>query len=140
MISSIGVRTISLTTNVGIVQWRNGPSGRVRTMEVSVINTAATVQRFGLGVPAALASNPVDVTFPRDDLADPPSRMICSVDWIAGPTAPAAYKRICNVANLVGVGIIWVIPRGYPMGVSSAHVIHGISTMVANDVNIVVDE
>lgn len=140
MISSIGVRTISLTTNVGIVQWRNGPSGRVKTMEVSIISTTATGQSFGLGVPAALAANPVDVTFTRDDPGDPPSRVISSVDWVVGPTTPTTYKRRYTATNQVGVGIIWVIPRGFTMAISSAHVVHGISTMVTNDINIVVDE
>lgn len=140
MISSIGVRTSSLTTNAGICQWRNGATGRVKTMEVGIVQAAATVQSFGLGVPAALAGTPTDVTFPRDDPADPASLVISSVAWVTAPTAPTVYKRRFNTAATVGVGIIWVFPRGYVMAISSAHVIHGITTMVANDVNVVVDE
>ena len=139
-ISSIATRTSSLTTNVGIIQWRNGATGRVKTMEVALIQSAGTIQSFGWGVPAALASTPTDVTFLRDDPADPASLVISSITWTTGPSAPTTYKRRANTPATAGTGIIWTVPRGIVMAISTANTIHGISTMIANDVHIVVEE
>ena len=140
MISSIAVRTSSLTTGNAIVQWYNGATGRVKTMEVGLIQASNVVQSFGLGVPAALAGTPTAVVFLRDDPADPASLVNSAIAWTTSPTAPTTYKRRSNTAATTGVGIIWVFPRGFTMAINSAHTIHGITTMVANDVHIVVDE
>lgn len=140
MISSIATRTTALTTNFPIIQWRNGATGRVKTMEVAVIQSAGTVQSFGWGVPAAAGTTPTDVTFLRDDPADPASLVISSIAWGTAPTAPTTYKRRANTPATAGTGIIWTVPRGIVMAISSSNTIHGISTMIANDVHIVVDE
>lgn len=130
-----------MTTNAAICQWRNGSAGRVKTMEVGITQVAATTAcSYGLGVPAALAGTPVDVVFQRDDPLDPASLVISSITWTTAPTAPTVYKRRYNSPAVAGVGVIWVFPRGYVMAISSAHVIHGITTMTANDISITVDE
>lgn len=139
-ISSIGVRTTNLTITQASVQWRNGATGRVRTMEIGIIQATATAQSLGYGIPQALAVTPADVTFLRDDPADPASLVISTISWATSPTVPTAFKRRWNSAATVGVGIIWTFPRGMVMAISSANVIWNITAAVACDMNIVVDE
>ena len=139
-LSSIGVRTSDVTISQASVQWRNGSTGRIRTMEVELIIGAGTTQSVGFGVPAALAITPADVTFPRDDPADPTSLVISSISYATSPTAPTVYKRRTNTNNVVGVGIIWTFPRGQVMAISSAAVLFNITAASIADVNIVVDE
>lgn len=139
-ISSIGVRTTNFTIAQASLQWRNGTTGRVKTMEISIIQATGTAQSLGFGIPAALAATPTDVTFLRDDVADPTSLVISSITWTTSPTAPTVFKRRWNSAATIGVGIIWTFPRGMAMAISSANVIWNISTAVASDINVIVDE
>lgn len=139
-LSSIGVRTTNFTATQASLQWRNGSTGRVRTMEISIIQATGTAQSLGYGIPPVLAVTPADVTFLRDDPGDPASLVISTISWATSPTAPAAFSRRWNSAATIGVGIIWTFPRGRVMAISSANVIWNISTAVAADINIIVDE
>lgn len=139
-ISSIGVRTTNLTITQASLQWRNGATGRVRTMEIGIIQAAATAQSLGYGVPQALAITPVDVTFLRDDVGDPASLVISSLSWATSPTVPVTFKRRWNSAAAIGEGIIWTFPRGMVMAISSANVIWNVTAAQASDINVTVDE
>ena len=139
-ISSIGVRTTNFPATQACLQWRNGSTGRVRTMEIGIIQATATAESLGYGIPQALGLTPVDVTFLRDDVGDPASEVISSLSFATSPTVPTAFKRRWNSAATIGVGIIWTFPRGMVMAISSANVIWNISTAVACDINVIVDE
>ena len=140
-ISSLALRTTVFTaTTFANTQWRNGATGRVKTMEVSYIQTSATAGQIGLGVPQALAGTPTDVLFQRDDPGDPASLCIGSIAFTTSPTVPLIYKRRWTGAATAGVGIIWTFPRALGMAISSANVLWNIATTAASDVNMVIDE
>jgi hypothetical protein len=139
--SSLAVRTTNLTITQACSEWRNGATGRVRTMEVGIVQAAATAQSLGFGVPAALGITPTSpVTLLRDDVGDPASLVTHALAWATSPTVPAAFKRRWNSAATIGVGVIWTFPRGMVMAISSAHVIWNITAAQASDINIAVSE
>lgn len=140
-LASVSVRTSNLTITQASAELRTTASVKARVLETSVIQATGTAQSLGFGRPAAQGVTPATTsTFQRDDTADPACVTTLSLTWGTSPTAPTTYHRRWNSAATIGVGIVWTFPRGVIVPVSSSLVIFNITTAVACDVNIAIDE
>ena len=140
-IASVGLRTSNLTTTQASLELRTTASVKARVLEVSLVQATATAASYGLGRPAAQGVTPATTsTFQRDDSADPACVTTASLTWGTSPTAPTSYHRRWNSAATIGLGIIWTFPRGLIVPVSASLVVFNITTVVACDANIAIDE
>lgn len=140
-LASVSVRTSNLTSTQASAELRTTASVKARVLETSVIQATGTAQSLGFGRPAAQGVTPATTsTFQRDDTADPACVTTLSLTWGTSPTAPTTYHRRWNSAATIGVGIVWTFPRGIIVPVSSSLVIFNITTAVACDVNMAIDE
>lgn len=140
-IGSIGVRITTFTgTTSACFEARTTSAVRATVLEVSIIATAATAQSFGLGRPQAIGVTPTSpVAFQRDEPGAPVCVTTTALAWATSPTVPLVYHRRWNSAA-AGGGIIWTFPRGLVIPVSSSVVLWNITTTIASDVNMVIDE
>jgi len=140
-IASAAIRTTNLTITQASAELRTTASVKARILEISIIQATATAQSLGFGRPAAQGVTPgTTTTFVRDDSADPACVTTQNASWATSPTVPATFARRWNSAATIGVGIIWTFPRGFVVPVSASAVIWNITTAVAVDLNIAIDE
>lgn len=140
-LASVSVRTSNLTITQASAELRTTAAVKARVLETSIIQATNTAQSLGFGRPAAQGVTPATTsTFQRDDTADPACVTTLSLTWGTSPTAPTTYHRRWNSAATIGVGIVWTFPRGVIVPVSSSLVIFNITTAVACDVNMAIDE
>lgn len=140
-LASVSVRTSTLTITHASAELRTTAAVKARVLETSIIQATNTAQSLGFGRPAAQGVTPATTsTFQRDDTADPACVTTLSLTWGTSPTAPTTYHRRWNSAATIGVGIVWTFPRGVIVPVSSSLVIFNITTAVACDVNMAIDE
>lgn len=140
-LASVGVRSSNLTITQGSLELRTTASVKCRVLEVSIVQATATAMSLGFGRPGALGVTPgTTSTFQRDDSADPACVTTVAATWGTSPTAPTTYHRRWNSAATIGVGIIWTFPRGIVVPVSGAMVVFNITTAVAADICMAIDE
>jgi len=139
-LASIGLRTTNLTIAQACCEIKAAASIRPRIYSVGVIQATGTAQSLGFGRPTAVGITPVPVLFQRYDPTDAACVTSASLSWATSPTAPTVYHNRWNSAATIGVGVLWSFPNGIELNVSSAFTIHNISTAVAADVNILIDE
>ena len=140
-IGSIGVRTSNLTITQASAEIRTTAAVRATILEMSLIQATATAQSLGFGRPQALGVTPgTTSTFIRDEPGAPVCVTTMNLTWATSPTVPLVFARRWNSAATVGVGIIWTFPRGFVVPVSASVVIWNITTALACDYNVVLDE
>lgn len=140
-LASVAVRTSNLTINQASLELRTTAAVKCRVLEASIIQATGTAQSLGFGRPAAQGVTPGTIsTFQRDDSADPACVTTVNATYGTSPTAPTTYLRRWNSAATIGVGIVWTFPRGVVVPVSASLVIFNITTAVACDVNLAIDE
>lgn len=140
-IGSIGVRTQNLTITQSSLEIRTTAAVRATVLEVSLIQATATAQSLGLGRPQALGVTPgTTSTFQREEPGAPVCVTTTALTWATSPTVPLVFFRRWNSAATIGVGMMWLFPRGLVIPVSGSLVLWNITTALACDVNIVLDE
>lgn len=140
-IAAAGIRTTNFTITQASSELRTTAGVVARVLEVSIIQATATAQSLGLGRPQAQGVTPGTITtFVRENSADPVCVTTQNASWGTSPTVPLVFMRRWNSAATVGVGIIWTFPRGLVVPVSASLVIWNITTAVAVDLNLVIDE
>lgn len=139
-ISSLGQRTTNLTITQASLEIRTAATKRVKLLEMSLIQATATAQSLGLGRPQAQGITPVNVLFQMDDPGEAASLTNSSLSWATSPTVPLIFHRRWNSAATIGVGIVWTFPRGLVIPVSASLVVWNITTAIALDANMVLDE
>lgn len=140
-LASCAIRTSNLTISQASAEIRTTASVKARLLEMGLMQATGTAQSLGLGRPAAIGVTPgTTYTFQRDDIADPACVTTVSATWATSPTAPTTYHRRWNSAATIGVGIVWTFPRGVILPVSSSLVLFNITTAVAVDLNMAIDE
>lgn len=140
-LASLALRTSNVTSGLANTELRTTAGVKCRVLEFSLIQLTGTACSYGVGRPAAQGVTPATTsTFQRDDSADPACVTTASLSWGTSPTAPTTYHRRTNTAATIGVGIIWTFPRGLIVPVSASLVCFNITTTVALDVNMAIDE
>lgn len=140
-LASIAVRTSNLTINQSSAEIRTTAAVKARILEVSVVQATATAQSLGFGRPNAIGVTPGTIsTFQRDDSADPACVTTMNASWATSPTAPTVYHRRWNSAATIGVGFVMTYPRGIIIPVSASFVVFNITTAVACDLSMAIDE
>lgn len=140
-IASGAVRTTNFTINQACAELRTTASVNCRLLEISVVQVTGTAQSLGFGRPAAIGVTPsTTITMQRDNGADPAAVTTIATAWGTAPTNPTTYMRRWNSAGTAGVGVVFSFPRGIVVPVSSAFVVQNVTTSVASDVNMVIDE
>lgn len=139
-IYSLAQRTTNFTISQASLEIRTPSTSQPKLLEFSIIQVTATAQSLGLGRPQAIGITPANVLFQADDTGEPASTINSSLSWGTSPTVPLIFHRRWNSAATVGVGIVWSFPRGLSIPVSSSLVLWNITTAVAIDANMVIDE
>lgn len=140
-IGSIGVRTTNLTITQACLEIRTTAAVRATILELSIVQATGTAQSLGLGRPQALGVTPGGTsTFVRDEPGAPVCVTTTALSWGTSPTVPLVFARRWNSAATIGVGIIWTFPRGLVVPVSGSLVVWNITTALASDINVVLDE
>lgn len=140
-IGSIAVRTTNLTSTQASLEIRTTAAVRAALLELSIIQATGTVQSLGFGRPQALGVTPGGTSTPiRDEPGAPVCVTTTALSWATSPTPPLVFARRWNSAATIGVGIIWTFPRGFVIPVSSSAVVWNITTAVACDINVALDE
>jgi hypothetical protein len=140
-LASVAIRTTNLTITQASCELRTTAAVKARVLEVSIIQATGTAQSLGFGRPQALGVTPGTITTAvRDDSADPACVTTQNASWATSPTVPAVFMRRWNSAATIGVGIVWTFPRGIIVPVSGSVVVWNVTTAVASDVNISLDE
>ena len=140
-LASLGLRTSNLTITQASAELRTTAGVKCRVLELSLIQVTGTAQSLGLGRPGAQGVTPgTTSTFQRDDSADPACVTTISLTFGTSPTAPTTYLRRWNSAATIGVGIVWTFPRGVIVPVSASLVVFNVTTALACDLNVAVDE
>ena len=139
-IYSLSQRTTNFTSAQACWELRTAASDRVVVLEIGFNTNTATAQTIGLGRPAAQGITPVNVLFQAEDSASPASVTNASLSWGTSPTVPAQFLRRVSLPATAGAGIIWTFPRGLIVPVSASLVLWNITTSVAADVWVVIDE
>ncbi len=139
-LASIGVRTTVVLIAEGQAEIKAAASIRPRIYSVGVIQATGTAQSLGFGRPAVVGVTPVPVLFQRYDPTDSACVTSISTSFATRPTSPTIFHNRWNSAATIGVGVLWSFPNGIELNVSSAFTVHNITTAVANDVNVLIDE
>lgn len=140
-LASVAIRTTNLTITQASAEIRTTAAVKARLLEISVVQATATAQSLGFGRPAAIGVTPGTIsTFQRDDSADPACVTTQNASWATSPTAPTVYHRRWNSAATIGVGIVMTFPRGIIIPVSASFVVFNITTAVACDLSMAIDE
>lgn len=140
-LASVGVRTSNLTINQSSAELRTAAGAKCRVLEVSLIQVTGTAQTLCLGRPAAVGITPGTTSlFQRDDSADPACVTSMNLTWGTSPTLPTIMHRRWNSAATIGVGIVWTFPRGIVVPISASLAIGNVTTALACDLNMVIDE
>lgn len=140
-IGSISVRTANLTITQASLEIRTTAAIRAALLELSIIQATGTAQSLGFGRPQALGVTPGGTSTPiRDEPGAPVCVTTTALSWATSPTVPLVFARRWNSAATIGVGIIWTFPRGFVIPVSSSAVVWNITTAVACDINVALDE
>ncbi len=140
-IGSIGVRTSNLTITQASAEIRTTAAVRAAILELGLIQVTGTAQSLGFGRPQVLGVTPGTIsTFIRDEPGAPVCVTTMNLTWGTSPTVPAVFARRWNSAATVGVGIIWTFPRAFIIPVSGSAVIWNITTALACDLNVALDE
>jgi hypothetical protein len=96
---------------------------------------------LGFGRPQALSFSPTSpVAVQPLDPSDPAGKATTAVAFAIGPTIPLYYLRILWMTTTVGGGSLVTFPMGLVVPASSGVVLWNIGNMVAQSVNILVDE
>ena len=139
-ISSLALRTTNVTITTAQWELRTAATGRVKVLELSIIQAAAVAQSLGLGRPQAQGVTPVNVLFQRDDPNEVASVLNASLSWATSPTVPLIFHRRWNSTATAGVGIVWTFPRGLIVAASSSLVVWNITAGQVSEVNCVSDD
>lgn len=139
-ISSLAQRTSGLTAANASCSLVTPATVRAKVLEVSVIQATGTAMSLGLARPASAGTPTGPVAFQPDDPGDPASVIVGHITWSVQPGTPTIFHRRWNSAATIGLGIVWSFPRGLVVPISSSLVMWNISTAVAYDCNIVIDE
>lgn len=140
-LGSIGVRTTNLTITQACLEVRTTAAVRATILELSIVQATATAQSLGFGRPQAIGVTPGGTaTLIRDEPGSPVCVTTTALSWGTSPTVPLVFARRWNGAATIGVGIILTFPRGFIIPVSSSAVVWNITTSVAGDINVVIDE
>lgn len=140
-IGSIGVRTSNLTITQASAEIRTTAAVRAAILELGLIQVTGTAQSLGFGRPQALGVTPgTTSTFIRDEPGAPVCVTTMNLTWGTSPTVPLVFARRWNSAATIGVGIIWTFPRAFIVPVSSSVVIWNVTTALACDLNVALDE
>jgi len=140
-IASIAIRSSVVTINQAQWQLLAAAAVKCRILELSVVTSSATAQSLSWGRPAANAVTPATtLTFQRDDSADPACVTTVSSTYGTSPTNPSVPHRRWNGAATIGVGVVFTFPRGIVIPVSGTFTCANITTGIASDHNIVIDE
>lgn len=140
-IASLALRTSNATINQAPAQLLCTAGVKCRILELSLVQVTATASSYAIGRPAAIAVSPATTsTFQRDDSADPACVTTVSLTYGTSPTNPTIPHRRWNSAATVGVGIVWTFPRGIVVPVSGTFTVANITSSVALDLNIAIDE
>jgi hypothetical protein len=140
-IGSIGVRTSNLTITQACLEIRSTAAVSPKILELSIVQATGTAQSLGFGRPQALGVTPgTTSTFIRDVSTDPVCVTTTALTWGTSPTVPLVFARRWNSAATIGVGVIWTFPRGFSIPVSSSVVVWNITTALASDINVALDE
>ncbi len=140
-IGSIGVRTSNFTITQACLEIRTTAAVRATVLELSIIQATATAQSLGFGRPQAIGVTPgTTSTFVRDEPGAPVCVTTTALTFGTSPTVPSVFTRRWNSAATIGVGVIFTFPRGFVIPVSSSAVVWNITTAVACDINVIIDE
>ena len=140
-IASIALRSSNLTTNQASCELRTTAGVIARVLELSLVQVTGTAASYGVGRPAAQGLTPATTsTFQRDTPADPVCVTTVSLTWGTSPTAPTNYHRRWNSEATIGVGMIFTFPRALTVPVSASLVVFNITTAMACDINMAIDE
>jgi len=140
-IGSIGVRTSNLTITQACLEIRTTAAVRATLLELSIVQATGTAQSLGFGRPQAIGVTPgTTSTFIRDEPGAPVCVTTTALTWGTSPTVPLVFARRWNSAATIGVGVIWTFPRGFVIPVSSSAVVWNITTALASDINVAIDE
>ncbi len=140
-IYSIARRTTGVTTGTAAEEMRTASTDRPYLMEVGVYLAAGTASTYGLGRPAAIGVTPTSpVTVLAEDPAHPAGTVTTALAWATGPTAPTDFFRRIGFPATIGVGVVWIFPRGLVVAISSSIVIWNLATNGVIDAHVVVDE
>ena len=140
-IYSAAQRLTNFTIAVACAEFRTTATDRPRMMEIGFFSATATAQTLGLGRPAAIGVTPGGtVTVQAEEPGDPAGTVVYALSWATAPTAPTVFMRRYPLAATVGVGFISIFPNGCAIPVSSSFVINNVTTTVASDAHVVVDE
>lgn len=140
-ISSLGMRTTNFIAAQACVEYRSVSVVAPKILDVSfIVQGTGTAQSIGFGRSPAVGLTPVTSLFTRDNPEEPASTTTGALSWALSPTTPLIYLRRWSSAATIGVGVIWLFPRGLLLPVSSSVQIQNITTTVAADVNCIIDE
>jgi hypothetical protein len=140
-ISSLALRTGNFTSAQANVEVRSVAAVAPKLIELSfIVQGTGTAQSIGVGTPAARGVTPVNTLFQRDNPTDPVSTTNGALAWATSPTSPNIFIRRWACGAVSGVGVVWVFPRGLVIPVSSSIVCWNITTTVAADINMIIDE
>jgi len=142
-IYSIGVRTTNLTITQACLELRTPGTAVPKLLEMSIVQAAATAQSLGLGRPQAIGITPGGTAILQSE--DPPasvpaSTVTSALSWATSPTVPLIFHRRWNSAAVIGVGVVWVFPRGLGIPISFSLVVWNITAAQASDCCVVMDE
>lgn len=145
-IYSLAQRTTATAAASANWEVRAAATNAPLVMELSFFQVTAVAGVFGIGRPAAIGVTP---TTPVQVLAEgvppgaaglPTGLSQAALAWGTGPTVPTAFNRRIACAATIGVGGIFVFPRGFMIPASGSIVLWIIATAPVCDVNVVVDE
>ena len=138
---SVSVRTTSLTVDQAALEIYTPVSLGVRVWEIGIFQLTAGSAVYGLGRPRAQGVTPGGTSSfqAEQSTVDPAAKTVIALSWATSPTSPLVYlRRACT--NLATSGVVWMFPRGLYIPVSSSLVLWNITTGLASDVHIVIDE
>jgi len=140
---SAGFKTTDVTINHACLEIITAATCAIRIMEIGISQVTATACEYALGRPQAVGITPVPVLFTAEQsTADPAAKTNYSLSAATSATIPLAtqtYRRLATVAA-VGAGVIWTFPRGLYLPASASMVLFNVTTGVALDAWVVIDE
>lgn len=121
---SVATRTVNVNSASAALEIIANAVVSPRLIELCITSQLNSTNALGLGRPAAIGLNPVNlVTVQPENLNDPAGQTQLAVQWGTPPTVPAAFVRRATTVASVGAGIIWSFPRGMIITVSKTLVL-----------------
>lgn len=113
-----------------------------RILEIGFTLNAATGVAVGFGKSAAVGVTPAGggVVATEDGGNTSAGLSTTALSWATSPTVPAPHNRRCSLPATIGAGFIWTFPRGFALLKATSAVFWNITTNVAADAWVVLDE